>query len=71
MNVLSAFHGQARDPRSLPNENPWSSNFMVKLSLNVAARLYTSAGNKNQKLIMRKNHMMEPVSTANDAIFLR
>ena len=69
MNVLNAFHGHERDARSLPNENPSFSKCMVKLSLKVAALLYTSHGITNQKLIIRKNHMNDPKSTANAFIF--
>lgn len=71
MKVLSAFQGQVFEPRSLPSENPSSSNFIVKLSLNVAALLYTMPGMTNQKLIIKKNHMRDPVNTATGVIRLK
>ena len=71
MNVLNAFHGHAFDPRLVPTENPSSSNLIVKLSLKVAALLYTIAGMTNQKLIIKKNHMNDPNTSANGVILLK
>ena len=69
--ICQSIHGHFFELLSLLSENPSSSNLIVKLSLNVAALRYTSAGIANQKLIIRKNHIQDPVTTAKAAIFLR